>query len=337
MFPEISIIIPTLNAEKVLEKCLSSIVCQNYPKENIEIIIADGGSTDDTVKIARIYKARVLKNVLKTGEAGKAVGARKAKGELLAFIDSDNILPGKKWLMRMVEPFKDSEILASEPIKYSHRKSDPWLTRYFALLGMNDPICLFLGNYDRDCILTGKWTGLDIHFEDKGRFLKVRLEKEPVPTIGANGFLVRKSALKMTKLGDYLFDIDVLISLMNRLKVVYVGKVKAGIVHTFVEDSPRKFFRKQWRRINDMSFHRSLKNRETDWQRLFLLKIIWFQIQCLLIFPILIQTIKGYIKSKDIAFLFHPLACYSTWFIYLYGWVRGKILPAESDRSDWKQ
>lgn len=42
-FPSISILIPTLNAASVLEGCLKSIVKQNYPKEKIEIIIADGG------------------------------------------------------------------------------------------------------------------------------------------------------------------------------------------------------------------------------------------------------------------------------------------------------
>ncbi len=47
----ISIIIPTLNSARTLKDCLDSIAIQDYPKDKIEIIIADGGSTDDTMAI----------------------------------------------------------------------------------------------------------------------------------------------------------------------------------------------------------------------------------------------------------------------------------------------
>lgn len=47
----ISIIIPTLNSAKTLKDCLASIAMQDYPKDKIEIIIADGGSTDGTLEI----------------------------------------------------------------------------------------------------------------------------------------------------------------------------------------------------------------------------------------------------------------------------------------------
>ena len=335
--PKISIVIPVLNAESVLEKCLKSISIQDYPKNKIEVIIADGGSTDNTIKIAKKYKVKIIDNPRKTGESGKAVAVKKATGDLVALVDSDNILPSKSWLKKMVRPFEDKTIIASEPIKYTYRKKDPYLTRYFASLGMNDPICLFIGNYDRVSDLTGKWTNLNFKEEDKGGYLKITLDHEPIPTIGANGFIIRNSALKQAKIGDYLFDIDVLLSLIKKKGQVNIAKVKIGIIHTFVEDNPSKFFKKQLRRIRDMSFHKSKKSREIDWEGSYLTKIIWFQIQCLLVFPIIYQTLRGLLKTKDKAWLFHPIACYSTWIIYLYGWIRGKIKPAEADRANWKQ
>ena len=108
--PSISVLIPTLNAARVLEKCLESIKKQDYPKEKIEIIIADGGSIDQTLAIARKYGARIFDNPLKTGEAGKAVALKEAKNQIVALIDSDNLLPQKNWLRKMVVPFTDRRI-----------------------------------------------------------------------------------------------------------------------------------------------------------------------------------------------------------------------------------
>jgi len=53
-YPKVSILIPTLNAESVLDECLRSIEMQDYPKDKIELIIADGGSKDKTLEIAML-------------------------------------------------------------------------------------------------------------------------------------------------------------------------------------------------------------------------------------------------------------------------------------------
>lgn len=115
-YPLISIITPTLNAQSVLEECLRSISEQDYPKDKIEIIIADGGSSDGTLEIAKRYGAKVVPNPLKTAEAGKDAALKHARGELVALIDSDNILPDSKWLKQMVEPLLiHKEAVGSKP------------------------------------------------------------------------------------------------------------------------------------------------------------------------------------------------------------------------------
>jgi len=98
--PSISIITPTYNSAKTLTSCLDSIKNQDY-QGDIEIIIADGGSTDSTLIIAQKYTDKIYPNPLKTGEAGKAAGVKQAKSEIIALIDSDNILPSRDWLSRM--------------------------------------------------------------------------------------------------------------------------------------------------------------------------------------------------------------------------------------------
>ena len=61
--PSVSILIPTLNTDAVLSDCLKSVVTQNYPKEKLEIIIADGGSTDNTLDVVANVKCQ-MSNVL---------------------------------------------------------------------------------------------------------------------------------------------------------------------------------------------------------------------------------------------------------------------------------
>ena len=84
----ISIIIPTLNEENNLNDLLSSL--QAY--QNIEIIIADGGSTDRTVDIARDHTVQVV-----TSPVGRGIqqnnGAKSASGNILVFLHCDTMLP----------------------------------------------------------------------------------------------------------------------------------------------------------------------------------------------------------------------------------------------------
>ncbi|MBQ7667503.1 MAG: glycosyltransferase, partial [Kiritimatiellae bacterium] len=249
----VSVLVPTLNSARTLGECLRSVRAQRWPQDRLEIVVADAGSTDGTAGIAREFGARIVPNALRTGEAGKAAAARAAAGGFFALIDSDNVLPDPDWLVRMMEPFADPGIAASEPLRYDARPGDPPLVRYFARLGMNDPFCLFVGNYDRECAVSGRWTALPVEAEDRGGYLCVALRNGAAfPTIGANGFIVRRAAAEKAGIGDYWFDVDVprAIAAASPDGAVRVAKVKTGIVHLYCA-SMDDFRRKQERRIRD--------------------------------------------------------------------------------------
>lgn len=316
--PSISIVIPVYNSEKFLPLCLSSIEKQDYPKNKIEIIVIDGGSKDKTIEIARKFKVnKILFNPLRTGEAGKAVGAKTAKNKIIAFIDSDNILPSKGWLKKMVKPFEDREIIGTEPLYYTYRVEDGYITRYCALMGMNDPLCLFIGNYDRYCLLTGRWTDLDIKQEDRGDFIKIELSEREIPTIGANGFLIKRELLNKCLIGDYLFDIDIVYELVKQ-KYNKLAKVKVGIVHIF-SDSILTFAKKQRRRIKDYACYKKLGLRRYPWSSFHKGKVLKFASYTLFTLPLLAQATEGYIKKPDKAWFFHVPACWITSVIYGFG------------------
>lgn len=95
----VSAIIPTYNREKTICRAIDSILNQSY--KNIEIIIVDDGSTDDTLKLLKKYGStiRVVNQCHKGANAARNRGIKEAKGEYIAFLDSDDEwLPQKTYM-----------------------------------------------------------------------------------------------------------------------------------------------------------------------------------------------------------------------------------------------
>jgi len=88
--PLVSILIPTFNVGKTLEQCLTSIVKQTY--KNLEIIVVDKFSVDDTVNVARKYSAKVLYHRGPERTSQVNYGAKEASGELVYYIGADFVL-----------------------------------------------------------------------------------------------------------------------------------------------------------------------------------------------------------------------------------------------------
>lgn len=98
MQPLISVIIPVYNGQDYLEKCIESVISQTYP--NLEIIIVNDGSTDNTGEIcARLGKKHTNIRILSMQDEGvsaaRNAGMEAAEGELLAFVDADDRLREK--------------------------------------------------------------------------------------------------------------------------------------------------------------------------------------------------------------------------------------------------
>ncbi|KKQ31640.1 MAG: Glycosyl transferase [Candidatus Shapirobacteria bacterium GW2011_GWE1_38_10] len=329
-YSKVSIIIPTLNSGRVLSKCLKSIISQTY--KNLEILIIDGGSSDATLKIAKKYRCKVFKNPLKTAEAGKAVGLKNAKGNFIAFIDSDNVLPNTNWLKDMLIPFIDSSIIGSEPISFTYRKNAGYIERYSALLGANDPYAYINGNYDRYSHLSKKWTNLKLETIDKINYLKVKIDdNRHIPTFGANGTIFIKSFLDNLFKGSYLFDIDII---AMAPKPIYFAKVKTGIIHSFCESSLTKFLKKQQRRLSDYYQYKDL--RQYLWSNSS--NTLYFSLYSLLIIPPLVDALRGFFRKPDPAWFFHPLACFLTWWIYAIVTIKYKLnILNPINRQIWQQ
>lgn len=89
--PQVSVIIPTLNEARTLSSCLNQL--KNLLPAPLEIIVVDGGSVDETVKLARGFDITVLESKKQGRAAQMHLGARSAKADQLVFLHADTCVP----------------------------------------------------------------------------------------------------------------------------------------------------------------------------------------------------------------------------------------------------
>jgi mycofactocin system glycosyltransferase len=111
--PFVSVIIPVRDREHELGRCLQSLSQLDYPVERLEVIVVDDGSRDNSAGCAKEWGARVIDSGADGAgpAAARNQGADAAKGEILAFIDSD-CTASKTWLRQLVPLFDDPTLAA---------------------------------------------------------------------------------------------------------------------------------------------------------------------------------------------------------------------------------
>ena len=103
----ISVVIPVLNEEKRILKCLKALEANTRKPE--EIILVDGGSQDQTVRLAKEMGAQVLHNEKGHAAAGRNIGIKAAAGRIIAFTDAD-CLPDPLWIQSIHQAFQNDEL-----------------------------------------------------------------------------------------------------------------------------------------------------------------------------------------------------------------------------------
>ncbi len=118
--PKISIVIPSLNQGKYIEQTIQSIIGQNYP--NHEIIICDGGSSDNTVNIIKKYSDHISywRSFKDDGQASAInEGFNHASGDILAWLNSDDYyLPNTFNSIIMLLDRKFAQVLVGNAISF---------------------------------------------------------------------------------------------------------------------------------------------------------------------------------------------------------------------------
>jgi len=320
-FPRISVIIATFNSGRTLDRCLTSLRTQNYPQQQVELIIADGGSTDRTPAIAKKYKAKIIKvpKEKQNAEYNKGYGLQYTNGEYILFIDHDNILFHKNWLKKMLRPlllYKD--LVAVEPLRYHYDPSLTLLNRYFALYGVNDPVPYYLGKADRMDYIHDRYNLLG-KSEDKGDYYLVEFDKNKpkhLPTLGANGFLIRKKFLNKAQTApEKYFHIDINVDLV-KLGFTKYAFIKDDIIH-LTNSSLISFLKRRVQFVNQYYMENLALRRYSVYEPEDRWRLIIFIFYAVTLVKPIVDSVRGWRKVKDAAWFIHPFMCFVV--VLLYG------------------
>lgn len=114
--PPLTVIIPAYNEGAMVAKSVASVVAARYPRERLEILVVDDGSTDDTwahiERVAALYPEIVTKIRFRENRGKRAAlaeGIRRGTGEIVVTIDSDSVID-EGTLLSMAGPFRDPGI-----------------------------------------------------------------------------------------------------------------------------------------------------------------------------------------------------------------------------------
>lgn len=310
--PLISVIMPVYNGEERLPKCLNSIRKQNYPQDKIEIIIVDDDSTDKTVQIAEEkFQCRIVRNGTHDPERGKSIGIEHAQGEYLFFMDDDNILTHKNWLKNLVNAVVSENCVGGQAARFAYSRSASLPDKYMALYGCGDPAVFYLHRRDHMMMTEKKWKlgGKVLHETDN--YFKVKFDSDTLPTIGSQGFLIKKEYVYLVQWQPFFYHIDSNLELVKKGYDNYII-MKDSVVHNH-SASYKDFVGKIKR--NSAQLGRDDQYRTYSYN-LTLPKMIKLGLTLGTFVIPLFDSIRGFIKFPTIAWFLHPIISFKVALIY---------------------
>lgn len=312
--PNITVLIVTLNNERSLERCLSAIRAQKYPKEQIEYLNVDGGSTDSTVAILEKYGFRSVRSPIpRNAEAQRGVGLALAKNNLIVSLDADNYLIDTYWFRKMVLPFMDDpKVVHAGTLHYHYKKHDALFNRYNALFGAIDPIVFYVGIPDRVPQYQSHWEGGRV-INHKQAYTTVEFNEYTLPTVGCNGVVYRKDLLMKHARSspEEFLHIDVFADLVkggyNRFAVVNTD------VHHDTAISLSFLMKKRIAFLSSYYLKAGMKRRYLIYDPGNLkdrVRLVLYILYTLTFIKPLLDGVRGFLYIPDPAWFLHPIVCW---------------------------
>lgn len=308
--PFVSFIIPVYNAGSFLERCLQSIRKQEYPQNKYEILVVDGGSTDNTKVIAGNYNAIIINNPKIDQESGKSLGIRRSKGSILVLMDADNEIVKNDWLNRMIKPLQRDPNLFGVESQYFYRKNDNIFNTYCMLLHIADPFSRML-------------TGKLIKRKKKG-YEEYTIPKGQSYPLGANGFLWNKRIIDKVGLKGSMFEeSNYSYFVMEKGFRTFARVPGYGIYHYHIR-SLGDFIKKRLK-IGNKFINRKLEKKRTWLEGVSSTRFIFSVIYSITFVGPFLEGIYHFCRSGQKAWLLHPLMSFLSVTIYAIVFVRRRL------------
>ncbi len=328
--PRVSIVTCTYNGERVIDQYFMYLFSQDYPKEKLEVIIADGGSTDKTLEIIEKYRRKypkILKKFHNKAKVsiGKGAGmdtfTRKAKGDYIVQLDQDNLLIQKSWLSNIINILESDKEISAVQSRMAIPKKGQIIDKYIGAIGIEDPFTIPY-SLNSEIVFNPK----KFSYNKRGNYFVYKINPKDFFYAGDNGFVIRRS--DFLKSGGYIQDIDNFYR-MGKLgmKVAVPKDIK---LHHKTTTTLKSMIEKRAFYIRNYLV-KNYEKREFYWFDLKKsdfrtnLKFIRIVIFNLLFIPGLIQATGKYIKEKELYWFIHPVALFAITVAYIYTFLYSKI------------
>jgi glycosyltransferase involved in cell wall biosynthesis len=315
----LSVVIATFNSGRYLEKVLDAIKAQDFPSQYMEVILVDGGSSDQTREIGEKFACRWIENPRTEPIYAKYLGFLNSQGQYLVYLDHDEVLMNPSSFSKRVKAIDESQAIKAIVVSgYVNPKGHPIINDYINEFG--DPFSFFIYRLSKDVrffipSLRKRYSVIQespetIVFDLQG------VDDLPLIELCAGGGLINrtyfteqfKDMLSSQELVPHLFY------LLVKQKAVLAISKNDELEHYSV-DRLFNYLRKiNWRIKNNIFFKDRMgisgfsgrMQYTSQWNRI---KRILFIPYSLLVIPALVDSIYLSISRKKIGYLVHIFLC----------------------------
>lgn len=312
--PKVSFFIMAFNDARGVEAAILSVKKQNYPQDKIEIIVIDDASTDNTLEIAKKYKAKILINGTHNMYKSLSMGYHGATGEFCFQLDQDVELKSKNFVIDMIIPLMDNPSLAGTFTRFYPGRDPSWINRYLSYdPAQQDPIFQYFTT-PIEKLVTVK----------KDNYFICDYSSENIPPITL--MFYRMNYLKKSPLWNdkEFFDHETLMGVVKKGYTEFAYVPSAGLYHKHVTGF-RHLLSKRSRNIKNHYLKTNSKYKYKWFDATTpsgLSKILIWVIYANLFIPATVRGILRTIKYKDFVFLAEPIITIAVTDVIIYNFLR---------------
>lgn len=302
-----SIVMATYNSGATIEKALLSIRRQDFSQDDIQILVVDGGSTDETIEIAKRYQATILQNPYRLPEPAKMIGLKYATGKFVCIMDSDEELPNDFVFLQRKTVLEHYTNVKCFAIGLNTPKGSNACCHYINAVG--DPFTCFVYSTYKNS-MEGLIIKQGNYYEEHNCYIAY-YEKDDIRPIGDSGTIMDLQYIK----SNFFEELSELTTsaIFDRIirNTGYVGYIKNDNHNHYTMSSIKTFLNKiKFRIINNIfDINGSGYSSKALINKKLALKKYFFPIYTITIIIPLLDGIRMMMNYKHWIFIMHPIFC----------------------------